>query len=37
MSPAESIDKVTDYFYRVEFQARGSPHTHALFWVENAP
>ena len=26
-----------DYFYRVEFQQRGSPHAHCLFWVENAP
>ncbi|XP_056598318.1 uncharacterized protein LOC130416992 [Triplophysa dalaica] len=37
MSPAQPIGKVIDYFYRVEFQQRGSPHTHCLFWVENAP
>ncbi|XP_048257841.1 uncharacterized protein LOC125383536 [Haliotis rufescens] len=37
MSPAEPIGKIKDYFYRVEFQHRGSPHTHCLFWVENAP
>ncbi|VDI19187.1 Hypothetical predicted protein [Mytilus galloprovincialis] len=37
MSDAEPIGKVIDYFYRVEFQQRGSPHTHCLFWVENAP
>ncbi|XP_065139046.1 uncharacterized protein [Paramisgurnus dabryanus] len=37
MSPAQPIGKVIDYFYRVEFQQRGSPHVHCLFWVENAP
>ena len=37
MSRAEPIGKVKDYFYRVEFQQRGSPHTHGLFWIENAP
>ena len=26
-----------DYFYRVEFQQRGSPHIHGLFWVKQAP
>lgn len=36
-SPAEPIGKVTDYFQRVEFQQRGSPHMHCLYWVENAP
>ncbi|XP_063048465.1 uncharacterized protein LOC134442065 [Engraulis encrasicolus] len=37
MSPAEPIGKIKDYFYRIEFQQRGSPHVHCLFWVENAP
>ncbi|XP_069122503.1 uncharacterized protein [Argopecten irradians] len=37
MSKANPIGNVIDYFYRVEFQQRGSPHTHCLFWVENAP
>ncbi len=37
MSSAQPIGKVIDYFYRVEFQQRGSPHVHCLFWVENAP
>ena len=36
MSKAKPIGKVKDYFYRVEFQQRGSPHTHCLFWIENA-
>ena len=25
------------FFYRVEFQQRGSPHIHALFWIKDAP
>ncbi|XP_062327719.1 uncharacterized protein LOC134028267 [Osmerus eperlanus] len=37
MSPAAPIGKISDYFYRVEFQNRGSPHCHCLFWVESAP
>lgn len=37
LSNSEPIGKVIDYFYRVEFQQRGSPHTHCLFWIENAP
>lgn len=36
-SPAEPIGNVTDYFQRVEFQQKGSPHMHCLYWVENAP
>lgn len=36
-SPAVPIGRVTDMFYRIEFQVRGSPHIHALFWVEDAP
>ena len=36
-SPAHPIGKVTDYFLRTEFQSRGWPHIHCLFWVENAP
>ncbi|XP_069114560.1 uncharacterized protein [Argopecten irradians] len=34
MSPLGSIK---DFFYRVEFQQRGSPHIHMLLWIENAP
>ena len=25
--------KVSSYFYRVEFQARGAPHLHCMFWL----
>ena len=28
---------VRDNFWRIEFQLRGSPHVHALFWLEDAP
>jgi len=33
----EPIGKITDFFYRVEFQQRGSPHIHMVVWVDNAP
>ena len=36
-SNCQPIGKVQDYFYRVEFQQRGSPHIHMLVWIENAP
>ena len=31
------LGKIVDYFARVEFQNRGSPHMHMFFWVEGAP
>uniref|UniRef100_A0A667ZG45 ATP-dependent DNA helicase n=1 Tax=Myripristis murdjan TaxID=586833 RepID=A0A667ZG45_9TELE len=37
MSPCQPIGKIIDYFYRVEYQQRGSPHVHCLFWIEGAP
>ncbi|XP_042610591.1 uncharacterized protein LOC122144028 [Cyprinus carpio] len=37
MSPLHPIGEIVDYFYRVEFQQRGSPHVHCLFWIKNAP
>ena len=33
----EPLGKVVDYFYRVEFQQRGSPHIHMLIWISNVP
>ena len=36
-SEIEPIGKVADFFYRVEFQQRGSPHIHMLIWIERAP
>ena len=26
--------RVVSFFYRVEFQARGAPHLHCMFWME---
>ncbi|CAJ1069182.1 uncharacterized protein LOC115579693 [Xyrichtys novacula] len=37
LSPAQPIGKVVDYFYRLEFQHRGSPHIHGMVWVAGAP
>ncbi|XP_062587579.1 uncharacterized protein LOC134249219 [Saccostrea cucullata] len=37
LSPSKPIGNVIDYFVRVEFQQRGSPHMHCLYWVENPP
>ena len=28
---------VAEYVIRIEFQARGSPHAHTLFWIKDAP
>ncbi|CAB3983616.1 ATP-dependent DNA helicase PIF1 [Paramuricea clavata] len=37
MSELVPIGKIKDWFYRVEYQQRGSPHIHMLIWLENAP
>lgn len=37
MAPAQPTGKIKDQFYQVEFQQRGSPNVHCLFYVENAP
>ena len=37
MSVCNPIGKIIDYYYRVEFQQRGSPHIHSLLWVQDAP
>jgi len=37
MSNAAPLGKVADWFYRVEYQQRGSPHIHMLIWLEDAP
>ena len=33
----QPLGKISDFFYRVEFQHRGSPHIHMLVWLKNAP
>ncbi|CAG2247064.1 unnamed protein product [Mytilus edulis] len=37
MSPAQPIGKIVDFFFRTEFQQRGSPHIHCLVWIDGAP
>ena len=36
-SKANPIGKVVHYAIKTEFQARGTPHIHALIWIEDAP
>ncbi|XP_066264724.1 uncharacterized protein [Branchiostoma lanceolatum] len=36
-SPSQPIGEVVETFTRTEFQQRGSPHIHCLFWVKDAP
>ncbi|XP_035665599.1 uncharacterized protein LOC118408848, partial [Branchiostoma floridae] len=36
-SPQHPIGRIKDHWIRVEFQLRGSPHLHCMFWVEDAP
>ena len=31
------LGEVLDYFVRVEFQNRGSPHYHIFFWIKDVP
>ena len=37
LSSAKPIGKISDWYYRVEYQQRGSPHIHMLLWLEGAP
>ena len=37
MSNPAPLGKVADWFYRVEYQQRGSPDIHMLIWLEDAP
>ena len=36
-SKSAPLGKMQDYFYRVEYQQRGSPHVHMMIWCENSP
>ena len=36
-SDCEPVGKLRYFFYRVQFEQRGSPHIHMLVWIENAP
>ena len=33
----QPIGEVVDYFWRIEFQLRGSPHVHSMWWIKDAP
>lgn len=35
--PSNPIGVVSDFFYKIEFQHRGSPHVHMLVWIDDAP
>ena len=37
MAEEAPLGRTADWFYRVEYQQRGSPHIHMLIWLENAP
>lgn len=30
------VGEIVDFFYRLEFQQRGSPHVHMLLWIKDA-
>ena len=36
-SPEQPLGEVQDYFARVEYQNRGSPHLHIFLWIKGAP
>ena len=37
LTDTASLGKISDWFYRVEYQQRGSSHIHMLIWLEDAP
>ena len=37
MSDVAPLGKIKDWFYRVEYQQRGSPHIHMMLWLKDAP
>ena len=36
-STVSPFGHVSDFWYRVEFQHRGSPHVHCLLWISDVP
>ena len=36
-SELKPLGHIRDFFYRVEFQQRGSPHIHMLLWISDSP
>ena len=37
LSSDDPIGKITKYFFRREYQNRGVPHFHCMFWTDNSP
>ena len=37
LSDIHPLGCITDYVIKIKFQMRGSPHTHCLPWVKDAP
>ena len=37
MSDIKPVGEVQDFFLRIEFQQRGSPHVHMMLWCKNSP
>ena len=37
LSAQAPLGEIADWFYRVEYQQRGSPHIHMLIWLEDTP
>ncbi|XP_060577549.1 uncharacterized protein LOC132734725 [Ruditapes philippinarum] len=37
LSDSKPLGHVRHFFYRIEFQQRGSPHAHGILWIDNAP
>lgn len=37
LNDAQPLGNISDWFYRVEYQQRGSPHIHMPIWLESAP
>ena len=31
------LGKVEHWFYRIEYQSRGTPHFHCMYWIKDAP
>ena len=34
---SDCLGKVEHWFYRIEYQSRGTPHFHCLYWIKDAP
>ena len=37
LGSAQPVGEIIDFFYRLEFQMRGAPHIHGLYWIKGAP